>query len=84
MIALNREKCVGCGDCVEVCPQECFVMGDGNKSMHAFPDRCMECGACRLNCSGEAISVEAGPGCFVYIIKQQLLGKTPEPDSATG
>jgi ferredoxin len=50
-------------------------MGDDRKSVHAFPDRCMECGACSLNCRGQAVSMEAGPGCFVYIIKEQLFGK---------
>jgi hypothetical protein len=41
----------------------------------------MECGACSLNCTGGAISVEAGPGGFVYIIKEQLFGKRAAPDS---
>ncbi len=83
MIALDREKCVGCGDCANVCPQQCYTMGDDHKSVHAFPDRCMECGACSLNCRAQAISMEAGPGCIVYIIKEQLFGKTAAADSET-
>ena len=75
MIALKADKCVGCGDCVEVCPQQCFTMGDDGKSVHAFADRCMECGACSLNCQKEAILMEAGPGCFIYITKEILFGK---------
>jgi len=80
MITLNSEKCIGCGDCVEVCPQQCYVMGKDHKSVHAFPERCMECGACKLNCRGEAISVEAGPGCFVYITKEMIFGKSATAD----
>lgn len=76
MITRNAEKCVGCGDCIEVCPQQCYMMGDNGKSVHAFPERCMECGACSLNCVAEAISMEAGPGCFIYIMKQQLFGSS--------
>jgi NAD-dependent dihydropyrimidine dehydrogenase PreA subunit len=72
MITFNSEKCIGCGDCAEVCPQQCFTMGDDRKSIYAFPHRCMECGACKLNCRGGAISVDAGPGCFIYIAKEQL------------
>ncbi|MBI4832632.1 MAG: 4Fe-4S binding protein [Candidatus Lindowbacteria bacterium] len=84
MIAFDPQKCIGCGDCVKVCPQQCYVIGQNKKSVHAFPERCMECGACQLNCRAEAIAMEAGPGCFVYIIKEQLFGKTPAaPDHAT-
>jgi NAD-dependent dihydropyrimidine dehydrogenase PreA subunit len=75
MITLMSDKCTGCGDCVEVCPQQCYVLGDDGKSRHAFSERCMECGACRLNCPAEAISVEAGPGCFLYIAKELIFGK---------
>lgn len=75
MISLQSEKCVGCGDCVEVCPQQCFTIGDDGKSLHVFPERCMECGACSLNCQKEAISLKAGPGCFIHITKEILFGK---------
>jgi NAD-dependent dihydropyrimidine dehydrogenase PreA subunit len=83
MITLNREKCAGCGDCVEVCPQNSFVMGDDGKTVHAFPDRCMECGACKLNCRAEAISMEAGAGCFVLITKEMIFGKEAAADGKT-
>ncbi len=75
MISINTEKCIGCGDCVEVCPQQAFTLGDDGKSVQAFPERCMECGACRLNCRSEAISLEAGAGCFILITKELLFGK---------
>ncbi len=75
MISVESEKCVGCGDCVEVCPQQVFTMGEDGKSLRAFPERCMECGACRLNCSAEAISMETGAGCVVLITKELIFGK---------
>ena len=80
MIVFNREKCTGCGDCTEVCPQNCFTLDGDGKSMHAFPERCMECGACALNCRGEAISVEANAGCVVFITKEMLFGKSATAD----
>ena len=75
MISLNAKKCIGCGDCVEVCPQQCYTMGEDGKGVYSFPERCMECGACSLNCRGEALMVEAGPGCFVYVMKETFFGK---------
>ncbi|GAB4344226.1 MAG: hypothetical protein Kow0099_23450 [Candidatus Abyssubacteria bacterium] len=76
VISLDRTKCTGCGDCVEVCPHQCFVMGHDKKSVHAFPERCMECGACRLNCRAGAIMVEPNAGCVVLITKELLFGKS--------
>ncbi len=81
MLMLNQEKCVGCGDCTEVCPQNCFTLNGDGKSEHSFPDRCMECGACGLNCRAEAISVEANAGCFVLITKELLFGKDKTADA---
>jgi NAD-dependent dihydropyrimidine dehydrogenase PreA subunit len=83
MLSLDRDKCVGCGDCVTVCPQQCYTMGDDGKSIHAFPERCMECGACRLNCRSQAISVEAGAGCFVLMTKELLFGKDAVKESGS-
>jgi NAD-dependent dihydropyrimidine dehydrogenase PreA subunit len=82
MITINSEKCVGCGDCIEVCPQQCYTMGPHRKSLHTFAERCIGCGACSLNCTGGALSIEAVPGCFVYIIKEQLFGKQAAKDPA--
>ncbi len=31
MVKVNKEKCIGCGYCVSVCP-EVFVLGDDGKS----------------------------------------------------
>ena len=31
-------------------------------------DRCMECGACMMNCRSDAINVKAGVGCAAAVI----------------
>jgi ferredoxin len=45
----SADKCTGCGRCVEVCPQRVFEMRDKRAAI-TDRDRCMECGACTLNC----------------------------------
>jgi len=56
---VDKEKCNGCGSCVEVCPADpcVFEMKDG-KSEVTEPDACLECGACESECPEEAITLE--------------------------
>ena len=75
-LALDEEKCIGCGRCLEVCPHEVFVLASG-KAQITDRDACMECGACAKNCSPEAITVQAGVGCAAAIIKGALRGTEP-------
>ncbi|MCP4022009.1 MAG: 4Fe-4S dicluster domain-containing protein [Desulfobacteraceae bacterium] len=58
---LNREQCIGCSLCTEVCPHNVFVLKEG-KARIIDRDACMECGACVNNCPSEAISVNPGVG----------------------
>jgi len=59
---LNGSKCTKCGYCIDVCPQNVFsVLNDEYQVQQ--PENCIECGACVLNCKGDAIIFEAFPGC---------------------
>ena len=69
-------KCSGCGRCIEVCPHTVFEMKDGKASI-TDRDRCMECGACALNCEFGALSVGSGVGCASAIIRGMLTGGEP-------
>lgn len=61
-LELNESVCNGCGMCIKVCPHAVFELN--NKKAHiANRDYCMECGACALNCSENAIRVGSGLGC---------------------
>ena len=42
---INREKCVGCGLCVNYCPMNCISMKEGFSSIEQ--DECVECGVCK-------------------------------------
>ena len=70
-LALDQEKCVGCGMCLMVCPQEVLSMDNGSVGI-LNRDRCMECGACARNCPTEAITVKVGVGCAAALINAAL------------
>ena len=70
-LALDQEKCVGCGICLIVCPHEVLSMNNGNVRIENR-DLCMECGACARNCPTEAVSVQAGVGCAAAVINAAL------------
>ena len=72
-LVFTPEACTGCARCVEVCPHAVFEM-NGRKALLAHPQRCMECGACQLNCVSGAIHVESGVGCANAMIRAALLG----------
>ncbi len=70
-LALDEEKCVGCGMCLIVCPHAVLGMNNGNAKIENR-DLCMECGACAKNCPTEALSVQAGVGCAAAVINTAL------------
>jgi ferredoxin len=61
------EKCNGCGMCINVCPHGVFKMVNKRANI-TNRDKCMECGACALNCKSKAISVKSGVGCATAVI----------------
>jgi NAD-dependent dihydropyrimidine dehydrogenase PreA subunit len=75
-LALDAQKCTGCGRCLEVCPHHVFSM-NGKKAQITARDACMECGACSRNCEAMAVSVESGVGCAAAVINS-LLGREGE------
>jgi NAD-dependent dihydropyrimidine dehydrogenase PreA subunit len=73
-LKLDKEKCTGCGMCLEVCPHEVFKTNTHRVEIQNR-DACMECGACSRNCPFDAITVQAGVGCAAAVINA-LLGRT--------
>ena len=55
MTYVVTESCIRCKymDCVEVCPVDCFYVGENMLVIH--PDECIDCGVCEPECPVEAI-----------------------------
>lgn len=82
-LSLNREACVGCTRCVQVCPHGVLEM-QGQKAVISDLDGCMECGACVRNCAPGALTVTPGVGCAAAIIHGFLTGSEPSCDCSGG
>lgn len=55
-VAVDHEKCVGCEECVEVCPVDVYEMED-EKSVPVNAEECLGCESCVEVCESEAITV---------------------------
>ena len=56
-VAIDAEKCTGCGECVDVCPVEVYELQDG-KSVPVNEEECLGCESCVEVCETSAITVE--------------------------
>lgn len=55
MLAYYAHKCIGCGECANVCLQNAHIMGEDG---HIFKrESCIGCGACEDACLGEALTL---------------------------
>lgn len=52
---VDRSACVGCQDCVSVCPTGAIAMVDGRAEID--PELCIDCKICVKTCSYMAIKV---------------------------
>ena len=51
---LDKEKCVRCGKCVDLCPQDVFFGSEEKKTPAVtYPEECWHCNACVLDCPKE-------------------------------
>mgnify|MGYP001082966713 FL=1 len=53
---VDRDECVGCGTCVEECPEEAVTLDDEEIAV-VDADKCTECGTCVESCPSEAITI---------------------------
>lgn len=55
-VKVDKEKCTGCGDCVECCPSEALKVESEKVEVDA--DACIDCGVCVDECPSEALEME--------------------------
>lgn len=53
---VDEDRCVGCGECVDVCPVDVFEMQD-DKSKPVNAEECLGCESCIEVCEPGAIVV---------------------------
>lgn len=54
-LAYFAHKCIGCGECVPVCPTGAHTIEDGLHSFHR--EKCIACGKCEEMCLGKALTL---------------------------
>jgi len=54
VISLDSQACVGCGECVSLCP---FSAIEANGSITAHAEKCWGCGICRAACIHDALTL---------------------------
>lgn len=57
-VAINQEDCIGCGACVEACPNEVLALNDDLAVVEKGED-CIGCGICADECPVDAVTVVA-------------------------
>lgn len=55
-IAVDKDKCTGCGSCVDECPAEAIKME--NDLAVVDNDECTDCGTCIDECPEEALKAD--------------------------
>ena len=56
-VSVDADKCVGCGECVDICPVTVYEMADG-KSEPVNAEECLGCESCVEVCETDAIVLE--------------------------
>lgn len=77
MAYVVTEKCIMCkhGDCVEVCPVDCFY--EGENMLVINPDECIDCGVCAPECPIDAIEPESEDNLRWLEINREFSAKWP-------
>ncbi|MDD6069626.1 MAG: 4Fe-4S dicluster domain-containing protein [Clostridiales bacterium] len=59
-IAIDKEKCRGCGKCEKVCPGTLIATDEQGKAYIKYPKDCWGCSSCIKECSFGAIALYLG------------------------
>ena len=54
----DRDCCIGCRSCAEICPQAVWKIDADNRAVFAHMESCTACRACLIQCQGGAINAQ--------------------------
>lgn len=53
---IDKNQCIACGICVNICPQDVFFGSERKKVPKiTYPEECWHCNACVLDCPKEGV-----------------------------
>ncbi len=55
-VEIDRDKCDGCGVCVEICPMDVLRLDEDGKAYVKY-EECWYCGSCMLECPKKAVTL---------------------------
>lgn len=59
-IAINSQKCIGCGACKNICPGNLIKFNKNQKAYIKYPKDCWGCCSCIKECNNYAINLYLG------------------------
>lgn len=71
-----KDRCTGCGDCIEVCPSDVLRLGESGKAVIAAQADCQTCLLCELYCPADAL--------YVWPEVERVVGITADQALASG
>jgi NAD-dependent dihydropyrimidine dehydrogenase PreA subunit len=57
LVTIDEDLCIGCGDCVNLCPQQILYIGEDEVCHVTDPRQCDRLRGCERACPSEAIKV---------------------------
>lgn len=54
---VDKEKCIGCGTCVQLCPVNAISFDEDGKAK-IDQEKCIKCGTCEASCPVSAIKID--------------------------
>lgn len=75
MTYIVTDNCINCkfGDCIEVCPVDCFYEGENMVVIN--PEECIDCGVCESECPANAIIPDTREGTEKWVEHNQKYAK---------